>query len=154
MATLARRSPQRLDAGDPFLDLDRLDEQIGEALDRAFSALWHPRRWSSSFTPPGDIEETEDAYVIELELPGIRREDASVEVGGRRVIVSGERKDRERTGILRRRTRVTGSFRFEAVLPGDIDADGVTASYKDGVLVVRAPKPESERTKVRKIEIK
>ena len=153
MPTLARRSPHLLDGGDPFLDLDRLDEQIGEALDRAFSALWHPGRWSS-FTPPADIEETEDAYIIELELPGIRREDASVEVRGRRVIVSGERKEREHTGILRRRTRVTGSFRFQAVLPGDIDEDGVTASYKDGLLVVRAPKPASERSRPRKIEIR
>jgi HSP20 family protein len=91
-----------------------------------------------------------EAAVKTSEIP----EDASVEVRGRRVIVSGERKERECNGIFRTKARVAGRFRYDAVLPGDIDADAVTASYEDGVLLVRAPKPESERSKARKIEIK
>lgn len=91
--------------------------------------------------------------MLEIELPGIKREDASVEVQGRRITVTGERKERERKGIFRTKTRVTERFHYEAVLPGDIDTDNVTPNYENGVLVLRAPKPESERSKVRKIQV-
>lgn len=154
MATLARRNGSSLDVRDPFLELDRLEDQVEAMLDRAFASFRRPGLWSGTFTPLADIEETDDAYVIEIELPGIKREDASVEVRGRRVIVSGERKERERNGIFRTKVRVAGRFHYEALLPGEIDADAVTARYEDGVLVVRAPKPESERSKMRKIEVK
>jgi HSP20 family protein len=153
MATLARRNGSSLDVRDPFLDLDRLEDRIDAILDRAVSSL-RPSTFPGSFTPLAAIEETDDAYVIEIELPGIKREDVSVEVRGRRVIVSGERTKRERKGFFRTRKRVTGRFHYEAVLPGEIDADAVTANYDDGVVVVRAPKPESERSQARKVEIK
>ena len=152
MATLARRNGSLLDVRDPFLDLDRLEDRIDAMLDRAVSSL-RPSPFPGSFTPLADIEETDDAYVIEIELPGIKREDVSVEVRGRRVIVSGERTKRERKGFFRIGKRVTGRFHYEAVLPGEIDADAVIANYDDGVVVVRAPKPESERSQARKVEI-
>jgi HSP20 family protein len=156
MTTLARRNNDSpLDARDPIPELNRLVGEIDSVL-RAFASLGHPGLspvWSGAFTPLADIEETDDAYLIEVELPGIKREDASVEVQGRRIIVTGERKERERKGIFRTKTRVTGRFEYEALLPGDIDTDNVTASYENGVLVLRAPKPESERVKVRKIQV-
>ncbi len=66
--------------------------------------------------------------------------------------MTGERKERERAGILRRRTRVVGRFRYEVVLPGATDEEGVTASMEQGVLTVRAPKPERDRP--RRIEVR
>ncbi len=56
------------------------------------------------------MEETDDAYLVEVELPGVKRDDISIEVAGRRLTVSRERKERQRTGILRRRTRTVGRF--------------------------------------------
>jgi HSP20 family protein len=157
MANLARRDEgSSLPARDPVFELNRLVREMDSILDRAFASLGQPgvsRLWDAAFTPLADIEETEDAYVIEIELPGIAREDASVEVQGRRVIVTGERKERERKGIFRTKSRITGRFHYEAALPGDIDADGVTASYDSGLLIIRAPKPASERSKVRKIQV-
>src|SRR5918992_3429125 len=153
MTTLARRNGSWPDLRDSLLEFDRLEDQIESTLDRFFSSSSRPRLWSGVFTPLADIEDTDDAYVIEIELPGISREDASVEFRGRRVIVSGERKERERSGLFRTKERVTGRFRYEALLPGDIDADGVSANYEDGVLTVRAPKPEFERSRARKIRI-
>ncbi len=97
------------------------------------------------FTPLADLEETDDAYLVEIELPGVKRDDVSVEVAGRRLSVSGERKERQRVGILRRRTRTVGRFHYEVVLPGDVEEEGVTASMEEGVLTVRVPKPASER---------
>ena len=60
-------------------------------------------------------------------------------------MVTGERKERERVGILRRRTRTVGRFHYEVLLPGEVDEEAVEASLHEGVLTVRVPKPLSER---------
>ena len=91
------------------------------------------------------MEEVDDAYLVEVELPGVKRDDVSVEVAGRRLTVSGERKERERVGILRRRTRTVGRFHYEVVLPGEVAEDDVSAGMDEGVLTVRVPKAASER---------
>lgn len=66
-------------------------------------------------------------------------------MAGRRLTVSGERKERERVGILRRRTRSVGRFHYEVVLPGDVEENDVSASMDEGVLTVRLAKPASAR---------
>lgn len=73
------------------------------------------------------------------------RDDLDIEVAGRRLTVTGERKERERVGILRRRERVVGRFRYEVVLPGEVEEDGVEAHLDEGVLTLRLPKPASQR---------
>ena len=98
-----------------------------------------------AFTPLADVEETDDAYVAEIELPGIASDDLSVEVAGRRLTVTGERKEKERVGILRKRTRTVGRFHYEVLLPGEVDEENVQASLEAGVLTVRVPKPVSQR---------
>ena len=100
---------------------------------------------AGAFTPLADLEETDEAYVAEIELPGVKLDDLSVEVAGRRLIVTGERKERQRVGILRKRTRTVGRFHYEVLLPGDVEEEGVTASLHEGVLTVRVPKPAGER---------
>jgi len=67
-----------------------------------------------------DLEETDDAWIIEAEVPGARREDVSVELHGDELAVHGEIRERERAGILRRRTRRTGQFDYRVRLPGDV----------------------------------
>ena len=136
-----RRDESDVERWDPFAELQRLNQQ----LQRYFEGWSDLRSLAGAFTPLADVEETDDAYVVEIELPGIKREDVSVEMAGRRLTVSGERKERERVGILRRRTRSVGRFHYEVVLPGDVEEEGVTASMDEGVLSVRAPKPASER---------
>jgi HSP20 family protein len=104
------------------------------------------------FTPVADLEETPEAYVLEVEVPGVRREEIDIEVAGRRVWVRGERKENERVGILRRRERTVGRFSCEVTLPGDVEDEAVAASLDGGVLTVRLPKPERDRP--RRIEIR
>lgn len=134
---------------DPFTELDRLHKELGSflgALDAPDLAV------GGAFTPLADIEETPDAYLVEIELPGVRREHIDVEVAGRRVVVQGERKEKERAGFLRRRERTVGRFRYEVTLPGDVDEERVQADLDEGVLTLRLPKPESQRP--RRIEIR
>ena len=104
---------------------------------------WDP--FTEGFRPPADLEESDEAYLVEIELPGVRKDDLDIEVAGRRLTVTGERREKERVGILRRRERTVGRFRYEVLVPGDIDEDGAAAGLDDGVLTVRLPKPAHER---------
>ena len=83
--------------------------------------------------------------VVDVEVPGIQRGEIDVEISGRRLTVRGERKDKQRTGILRRRERVVGTFACDVTLPGEIVEDDVTAELTDGVLNIRLPKHPNER---------
>ena len=89
---------------------------------------------------------------VEAELPGVKQEDVNVEVSDSELTISGELKERERKGILRRRTRRMGLFEYRVTLPGEADAERIEASLTEGVLTVRVPKPE--HTRRRRIEIK
>ncbi|MEJ5255916.1 MAG: Hsp20/alpha crystallin family protein [Acidimicrobiales bacterium] len=127
---------------EPFAELDRLTRQLSDLLD-----TWNrfPQLLPEGFTPLADVEETSDAYVVDVELPGVKRNDINIEVAGRRLTIHGERKERERVGILRRRERTVGRFHYEVTLPGDVEEDAVEAHLDEGVLTVRLPKPERER---------
>ena len=144
--TLPVRSPSRSAARwDPLRELDELTERLNSLWQSGLTgALDH---WA----PLADVEETEDAYTVELDLPGAAREDVDIQLDDRRLTVAGDIEEKERTGILHRRTRRTGRFRFSVTLPGDVDADNVSAQLHDGVLTVRVPK--SAQAKPRKIAI-
>ena len=90
-----RRNQEDVVRWDPLGEINRLNQQLQDYL-RRWSSL--PSLLGEGFTPLADVEETDEAYVVEVELPGVKREDVSVEVAGRRLTVSGERKERQRTG--------------------------------------------------------
>ena len=128
-------------AADPLAELDRLSERL--------ASLWETGA-AGSWLPSADLEETDDAWTVELELPGVREDDVDVELADRVLTVSGQVREKERTGILRRRTRRVGEFEYVLTLPGDVDADSVAAQLHDGVLTVRVPKsPASTRRHIR-----
>jgi HSP20 family protein len=98
-----------------------------------------------SFVPIADVEERDDSFVIELDVPGVKKDDVDISMAGRRLVVAGKRKEKERAGILRRRDRLVGEFRFEIELPTEIDEANVKASLDDGVLTLTVPKRQAER---------
>lgn len=138
MALPVRRNREETVRFDPFAEFSRIQEQLASYLDRWSRGPGLPE---GAFTPLADLEETDDAWVAELELPGVDKDDVSIEASGSRLVVSGERREKERVGKLRHRTRSVGQFYFELTVPYDIDPDRVTASLDDGVLTVRVPKP-------------
>ena len=134
---------------DPFAELEHMARQL--------SNVWGPWRHMfeplglEGFTPLADVEETDDSFVVEVELPGVKKDEVNIEVSGRRLSVRGERKQRERAGVLRRNERVLGSFCYEVLLPDEIDVDKIDASLAEGVLTITAPKTKGARAK--KIEL-
>jgi HSP20 family protein len=149
MAQASREQNAGLVRTDPLTEFERLHSELSRFLegDIGIGAIMR-----EGFTPVADVEEMDDAYIIEMELPGVQKEDIDVSVEGRRLIVQGERKEKERTGVLRRRTRSVGRFYFEMVLPSDVNDSDVTASLHGGVLTLRVPKADATRT--RKIEVR
>ena len=100
---------------------------------------------AQGWTPPADLTETDDAYLVEIEVPGVRRKDLTVEVTGDELRVSGKIVEKEKIGWLRHRTRRVGRFDYRTMLPDDIDLDHVSADLAEGVLAVRVPKTEAAR---------
>ncbi len=145
--TLHRDHPE-MHRWQPFAELGQLQERLSQLLDdlpgmNMFSG--------DSFSLLADLEETEDSFVIEVDLPGIEKKDVSIELSGRRLSVEGERRERERTGVLRRQSRSVGRFHHEIMLPAEVDAEGVSADLDNGVLTIMVPKAQAGRP--RHIEI-
>ncbi|WP_244303916.1 Hsp20/alpha crystallin family protein [Streptomyces lydicus] len=136
------RSEMTTDFEDIFERMNRFLESAG--LSRSLSE-------TMAWAPLADMSETDDAYLIECELPGAKREDIDVEITEHDLAITGEITEREREGVLRRRGRPVGRFEYRALLPTDVKADDVQASLSDGVLKVTIPKAKA--AKPRHIEI-
>ena len=133
---------------EPFREFDQLQAQMGELLE---SALAGAPGEGAPWIPAVDIEETDDAWIVEAELPGVDKKDVDIQLNDSELVVRGEIKERERTGILRRRTRRVGEFEFRVTLPGQTDAEQIDAKLDGGVLAIRIPKPQE--TQPRHIDI-
>ncbi len=148
-----RRSRLAAERWEPLSELDQAAERMRRILDQTFGGLGlQPFAAEAGWAPPVDIEETDDAYLIEAELAGVKEKDVDIEHVGNEISITGEIKERERKGVLRRQTRHTGRFEFRVKLPDAVDADNIDASLEGGVLTVRVPK--SERAERRKIAVK
>ena len=103
--------------------------------------------------PPIDLTETEDAYILTAELPGVKKDDIAIECRQGAILVRAEKKEqREEEGERGyRMERRYGVFTRSLQLPENADADSIKASYQDGVLRIEiTKKPE---TKPKTIEI-
>jgi HSP20 family protein len=144
------RNSQPAARWDPFAEFEDLYDRMGQLMG---SVVGGPvgQLAALPWSPLADVSETDDAYLIEADLPGVRQDQVSVEVSGGDLVISGEITSRERPGVLRRATRRQGRFEYRTMLPADADPDQVSASLADGVLTVRVAKAETARP--RRIEI-
>lgn len=132
-------------------DLDQVSERMRRMLEQTFAGML-PSDLEDLWTPLVDIEEQDDAYVVEAELPGVSRDDVNIEIVGNELMINGELKERERKGILRKQTRRVGRFAYRVALPEQVDGEKVEARLNDGVLTMRVPK--SQRAQRKKIDVK
>jgi HSP20 family protein len=149
-----RRPSTTPERWEPFSELEQVTQRMRRMLEQTIGGGWPSPLLTEGpgWAPFVDIEEQDDAYVLEAELPGVKREDVNIEVVGSELSITGELKEKERKGSLRRRTRRTGHFEYRVRLPEQVDASKIEASLDQGVLTLRVPK--SERAQRQKIEIK
>ena len=142
----------------PSREFEDIYDRMGQLVNFAFGDL---ARVEMPWVPLADLSETEDAYVVKVELPGVGKDQIDVQLQDRELVVSGEVQEQDQDGQdggqnggrrRHRSTRRTGRFEFRAWLPGDVNADAVQGELTDGVLTLTIPK--SEAAKPRKIEIK
>jgi HSP20 family protein len=107
------------------------------------------RRW----VPAMDLIETGEHFILKADLPGVAEGDVSIEVEDRVLTVSGERRaeHEERQEGYVRVERAFGSFRRSVTLPTGVDPEGIAATFNQGVLEVRIPKPAQRRPHAVKI---
>ncbi len=124
-----------------------------------FDAFFDIPTGTTGKTAPGlmrtDIKETDDAFKLAIDLPGVKKEDLSVEIQDGYLEVSAESKseseDAAADGSYLRKERFAGKFSRKFYVGEDIDDDAITASLEDGTLKVNVPKrsepePETKKT--------
>lgn len=100
----------------------------------------------TGWTPPLDVRETDDEYLVMLDLPGVKSQDVTIEVHGQVLSISGSRIPVE-TGAGQVTERPFGSFFRTLNLPKGVDSETIVADYHDGVLELRIPKPAGVKPK-------
>nr|WSY49745.1 Hsp20/alpha crystallin family protein [Streptomyces sp. NBC_00886] len=133
-------------------ELEDLRTRVDQLMHAAFPGAGFPGFGAAEpWAPLADIEDTADAYLVELELPGVDKEQITVEVAEGELDIHGEIREKEHTGTVRRQTRHVGQFDYRTILPPNSDTEHISADLNNGVLAVKVPK--TEKGKAQRIEI-
>ena len=138
----------------PLNSIETLHRQINRLFEDDSFLTWKDAS-TSSFVPTAEISETEEAILLNLELPGIDAKDLNIQVSKDQVSISGERKEEtkvEEKGYSRSEFRY-GSFHRVISLPRNVQNNAIKAEYKDGILRLVLPKAEEEKNKVVKVNL-
>jgi len=136
---------------DPFRSFDQTAKRMFkmmEDLENGFNIE------AGGFAPVVDISEDSKAVYIQVELPGIKKDDIKVHVDEENILViKGEKKPVERENATIHRTESSyGEFERRFILPEDIDKDKIEAKYENGLLeitILKQPKPEPKEVEIK-----
>src|SRR5262245_45008297 len=158
MAWLARKQEQQ--TWDPFAELREMSDRLNRVFATDPFGLAGRRSEDQplagvDFAPQTNISETDNAYLIKLDLPEVKKEDVTVSVENGLLTIEGERKQ-ERKDENERFHRIESSYgrflrRFS--LPDDADENAVEAAYKDGTLTLSVKKTPQKTPKARQIKV-
>ena len=128
----------------PAAHLQSFQEEMNRMFNEFFQGgTGSDQGWAAgAWTPPVDIYETEDALVLTAMLPGVSKDEVSIEVHNNTLLLRGERKPASAVPDERyyRRECVYGPFQRSFVLPATVDQNQVQATYHDGILELHLPK--------------
>lgn len=127
----------------------RINDLFDQSLGRPRGTAPSTRSWS----PPVDVLESKDSYLVRAEIPGMNKEDFNLEIKDGVLTLSGERKLEAPASGLEYRSveRIAGKFSRSFHLPQTIKQDGIQATYREGILEIRVPK--AEHAKARQITV-
>jgi HSP20 family protein len=152
-----------------FREMARLQRDMERVFDNVFSVggrhLSGATPWQTSGSASGSyaeimphIDETEDEKVfhVQIELPGMDKEDVDVTLSNGYLTIRGEKKreDEERGKDYYRKERSFGVFRRTLPIPAEVNEKGIEARFKKGVLYIDLPKTEEALKKVTHINVK
>ncbi len=140
---------------DLLSDLSHLHREMNHMFDPYFrGGIADDGSFGTFWSPPVEIREREDAYTVEVELPGLTKDDVKITMENDILTIRGEKnqESEEKRGNYPRSERVYGSFLRSFTLPSSVKNDKIEAQYKNGILTVTLPKVEE--SKPRTIEVK
>src|SRR5262245_16422086 len=131
----------------PMGNLQSFQREMNRMFDQFFRSGNSEEAKVSTWRPSVDIYETDDALVIKAELPGVSKDDVSVEVHQNTLTLRGQRKHEAevKDEQYHRVERSYGSFQRSFTLPSTVDAEKVQATFKDGILELHLPRLESAK---------
>jgi len=142
---------------DPFRNVAALQDRINRMFDDSFSQAGRSEDELSSYgwRPSVDIYEVEGGIVIKADLPGVEKEDVSVEVKDNLLILKGirEEDDDRQDQCYFCQERDIGQFQRTFTLQYNVDPEKIKASFKNGVLKVTVPEPEEEMPRKIRVNI-
>ena len=153
MAALpVRRGGRNTSVVNPSREFEDIYDRMGQLMNFAFGltpAVLADMPW----VPFADLSETDDAYMVKAELPGVNKDQVNIQLQDRELVINGEIPEPQNGDGNRQHhtSRRTGRFELRTYLPGEVNADAITAQLSDGILTVTVPK--SEAAKPRTIEI-
>ena len=132
---------------DPAREVDALQGDLNRLFDNFFAGRNDGRGIARRWVPAMDLVESEDEYVLRVDLPGMERDDVELELKENVLTLSGRREaEHEDTQKgFHRVERSFGSFSRSLELPAGVDPDALSADFDRGVLEVRIPKPPQEQ---------
>jgi HSP20 family protein len=157
MTLIVKRSPDRELA--PWTRYSPLREfrAMEERMERLFGDLFP--RWAgpaevAPWEPAIEVYENDKEFVLKAELPEISEKDVRVSLDGGVLTISGERKEEKeiKKDKYYRTERFYGTFTRSFTLPPSVDAEGIKATFRDGVMKLTMPKKETAKPKEIKIE--
>lgn len=128
---------------DPLRELLDLQERMNRLFDETLTRerLEEPSLLHGTWAPLADVVETPEAYVVELELPGLGRDDVLIQAQGDELVVRGERRPAATGGpVFHRLERRYGKFARGFRFAEEVDPDRIKADFKDGLLRLEVPK--------------
>ena len=137
---------------DPFQDLlaiqDEMNQRFGRAVGQG-SSRSQSQAGERMWAPALDISERKDAYVVTVEVPGVKPEELDITLEDGLLTIQGERRFTQESSDqqFHRVERRYGSFRRSITLPAQVQAEQIEASFEDGVLEVIVPKAEEAKPK-------
>jgi len=141
---------------DPFQDLRSAQDEMAQMSPMLAHALGlhgqqqgSGRATTTAWAPALDISERKDAYLVTVELPGVELDDVQITMEGSLLTIQGERHVANDSSEqqFHRIERRYGAFRRSITLPAHVVAEGVGASFEDGVLQIVVPKMEEAKPK-------
>lgn len=127
---------------------ESLRREMNELMDQFFGSE-NGSEWNLWFAPRINVAETDAAFEVSVDLPGMKPEDFSVELKEGQLWITGERRQEteEKGKTYHRVERQYGRFQRVIPLPAAVNAEKIEAEYKDGVLRITLPKDESAQPK-------
>ena len=131
----------------PMGNLYAFQHEMNRMFDQCFRSGHGEEATGSTWRPSVDVYETDNAWVITAELPGVSKDDVSIDVHENRLTLRGQRKHEAdmKDEHYHRVERSYGAFQRSFTLPTTVDAEKAEASFKDGVLELRLPRLESAK---------